>query len=83
MWGVMVFTGAFCPIRRLASAIILDYSLCGPKGKPRIIHVETETGGEPEIWLWLLTLRPFSRPSWTAVTSRMRRTGRRIIWIRN
>ncbi len=28
---------------------MLVYRLRGPEGEPRVIHVETETAGEPEV----------------------------------
>ena len=43
-------------------AIMLDYSLCGPKGEPRVIHVETETGeGKPEVTVLAPDFETFMR----------------------
>ena len=40
---------------------MLDYSVCGPKGEPRVIHVETETSGEPEVRVLAADLETFLR----------------------
>jgi hypothetical protein len=40
---------------------MLDYSVCGPRGEPRVIHVETETAGDPEVKVLAADLETFLR----------------------
>ena len=41
-------------------AVMLDYSECGPRGEPRVIHVETE-GGDPVVLVLAPDFELFAR----------------------